>query len=84
MYIHYIHIGKKKSACWKDVAAQRSMFTFSLFSADRVVDKLNPVQVFTKQEVLKLLDYSDEELPKIDFSNLDHEFDPILRDACQV
>jgi len=49
-----------------------------------VVDKLNPVQVFTKQEVLKLLDYSDEELPKIDFSNLDHEFDPILRDACQV
>lgn len=49
------------------------------------MDKLNPTQVFTKNEVLKLMEYSEEELPKVDFSNIEEElFDDTLISACKV
>ena len=56
-----------------------------LWFTDRVVDKLNPTQVFTKNEVLKLMEYSEEELPKVDFNNIEEElFDETLISACKV
>ena len=52
---------------------------------DRVVDKLNPTQVFTKQDVLSLMEYSNDELPRVDFDNVEEEFsDPVLIDVCKV
>uniref|UniRef100_H2YW63 Helicase C-terminal domain-containing protein n=1 Tax=Ciona savignyi TaxID=51511 RepID=H2YW63_CIOSA len=52
--------------------------------SDRVVDKLNPSQQFTKQDALKLMEYSDVELPIVDLSNiLEETNDPILQETCQ-
>nr|XP_004226079.2 helicase ARIP4 [Ciona intestinalis] len=52
--------------------------------SDRVVDKLNPTQVFSKQDAVKLMEYSDIELPPVDLSDL-QEFmdDPVLLATCQ-
>jgi len=51
--------------------------------SDRVVDKLNPTQVFTKREVVSLLEFSDHELPQVDFSDCDQTDDPVLASLCQ-
>jgi len=56
-----------------------------VFSLDRVVDKLNPTQVFTKQDVVSLMEYSNEELPNVDFQNVEEEYiDPVLVCVCKV
>ncbi|CAK8689451.1 unnamed protein product [Clavelina lepadiformis] len=53
--------------------------------ADRVVDKLNPAQIFTRQDVLSLMEYSNEELPKVDFENIEEDlFDPLLAQTCKL
>nr|CAB3265409.1 helicase ARIP4-like [Phallusia mammillata] len=52
--------------------------------SDRVVDKLNPTSVFTKQEVLKLLEYSNDELARVDFNDVEEYIDPVLRETCTM
>ena len=59
-------------------------YKFSL-KLDRVVDRLNPTQVFTKREVVSLLEFSDKELPTIPYDELSTDIeDPVLLSLCKV
>ena len=40
--------------------------------------------MFTKREVVSLLEFSDHELPQVDFSDCDQTDDPVLASLCQV
>merc|ERR1719354_195880 len=52
--------------------------------SDRVVDRLNPTQVFTKREVVSLLEFSDKELPTIPYDELSTDIeDPVLLSLCK-
>lgn len=56
-----------------------------LYSVDRIVDELNPVQKLERQDITKLLIYSDDDPPSLQYDQcVDGIKDETLINTCKV